>query len=399
MSKVHAALEIGTSRTVLAIGEMQASGRLRFSHEDIPSTGVRKSRILDISQATQSVRSVLHGTTSKRDSSGASLTIVSAVLVVSGQHIKADPVDATTLVKGKKVGADDVADVVEQVEGRPLPDGRELLDIADRDYAIDGLAGIPDPKGMSGHTLTLNALHIHADANRIQNARTAAENAHLEITEPVFAATCAAEAVLEEHEKRNGALVLDLGGGSTGYAVYADGYLAACGVIGVGGDHVTNDIAHAFQTTNAQAERLKVESASATLNQYTNENARVRIIGSSALMESRTIARRALDTVVNARLKELFGVLRETLGDSDLLHRLHAGIVLTGGGANMRDIESVVERELGAKCRKGRPLNIDGLEDDPAPWSYAAVCGALLYAQRNSKDESFLDRLFGRGSK
>ena len=399
MSKVHAALEIGTSRTVLAIGERQSSGRLKFSHEDIPSTGVRKSQILDITQATQSVRSVLHGTTSKRDASGASLTIVSALLVVSGQHIKADPTDATTLIKGRKVGANDIADVVEQVEGRQLPNGRELLEIADQGYGVDGLYGILDPKGMSGRTLKFNALHIHADSHRIQNARTAAENAHLEIIEPVFAATCAAEAVLEEHEKKNGALVLDLGGGSTGYAVYVEGRLADCGVIGVGGDHVTSDIAHAFQTTNAQAEKLKLESATATINQYSTDNARVRVTGSSALMESRTISRRALDTVVNVRIKELFEVLRETLETRGLLHRLNAGIVLTGGGANLRDIESVAERELGAKCRKGRPLNVDGLEDEPSPWSYAAVCGALLYALHNHEDESFFNRLFGRGSK
>jgi len=398
MNNVYAALEIGTTRTVLAVGEPHA-GRLRLVYREIPSTGVRKSQILDMSQAMQSVRSVLHGITSASDTSGSSLMVKDALLAVSGQHVRADHVDGKTLVEGKKIGPDDIANVQAQINDRPLPKGRELLDIAEQDFEVDSLAGILDPKGMAGRSLVLNTLHIHADANRIQDARTAAENAHLEISEPVFAATCAAEAVLDAHDKRNGALVLDLGGGSTGYAVYTDGYLATAGVIGVGGDHITNDIAQAFQTTNAQAERLKVESSSAMLGLYKNEDSRVRITGTSALMESRTIARRALDTVVNARVRELFTVIRETLEDLDLLHRLRAGIILTGGGANLRDIETLAEQELGAHCRKGRPLNFEGLENTPSPWSYAVICGALLYAQRSGGETTFLDKLFGRRSK
>ena len=269
----------------------------------------------------------------------------------------------------------------------PIPKGRELLDIVDQDYQIDSLVGITSPKGMSGRMLRLNTLQIHASSDRIQDARTAAEGARLEISEPVFAATCTADAVLEEHERRNGALVLDLGGGSTGYAAYCDGILAAAGVVGVG----------AFQTTNAQAERLKTDEASAVIGQYTTDNARVRLTGSSALMESRAISRRALDTVVNARLKELFTVIRETLEEADLIHRLHAGVVIAGGGAGMRDLESLAELELGLGVRRGRPLQVDGLEDVSDPWAFATISGALLYSQRASgADKSFLGDILGR---
>ena len=230
----------------------------------------------------------------------------------------------------------------------------------------------------------------------MQDARSAADGAHLEICEPVFAATCAADAVLEDHERKNGVLVLDLGGGSTGYAAYANGYLVAAGVVGVGGDHVTNDIASAFQTTNMQAEELKVSSASAEIGTYPVESARVRVGGVSALMDSRTIPRRALDTVVNARMKELFTIIRETLEEQDLLHHLHAGCILTGGGANLRDVDALAEKELGLSVRRGRPVGIDGLEKEKTPWSYAAVAGALIYAYRNDEDKSFLDGILGR---
>lgn len=397
MSKIHAALEIGTTRTVLAVGETNNGGRLKITcHAEIPSAGIRKSQILDISQATQSIKSVLREIENRNDAAGSKITIANALLAVSGSHISASHAEGNAVVEKDKVGDDEINEAQRAARNIPLPKGRELLDIVDQDYEIDGLGGISSPKGISGTMLKLNTLLIHADSNRIQDAKTAAENAHLEISEPLFAATCAADAVLEEHEKRNGVLVLDIGGGSTGYAAYSDGCLADAGVIGVGGDHITNDIAYAFQTTNAQAEKLKKEEARAVLGQYSTENSRVRLTGSSTLMETRSISRRSLDTVVNARLKELFTVIRETLEEKDLLHRMHAGVVLTGGGAGMREIDALSRHELGFDARVGKPIHLDGLENVLDPWAAATISGALLYSHRTDEEKSVLSDLFGR---
>lgn len=398
MNNIYAALEIGTTRTVLAIAEAETGGRLKVTcHAEIPSTGVRKSQILDINQASQSIRAVLHEIEKKQERTGSKITVGNAFLAVSGQHIKTDPSYGTAQVEGIKVGTSEINEVARSSRQQiVLPKDRELLDIVDQDYVLDNLGGISAPKGMSGRLLKLNTLHIHADRNRISDARTAADAAHLEIREPLFAATCAADAVLEDHEKKNGALVLDIGGGSTGVAVYSDGYLVSAFVIGVGGDHITNDIAHAFSTTNAQAEELKTREASATLSDASGEAARVKIPGSNPLMETRTVSRRALDTVVNARVKELFTVIRETLEHSDLLHRLHSGAVITGGGSRLKNIDMVIRHELGMDVRRGRPIHIDGLDEEPAGESFAAIAGALLYAHRNYEEKSFLDGIFGR---
>ncbi len=399
MTDFHAAIEIGTTRTVLAIGEKAADDRLRMTcHAEIPSTGVRKSQILDINQATTSIKSVLHEIERKQTEAGSSIMLGNAFLVVSGQHIKADPFQGMIAIEGAKVGSDEIDSVYRSSRTMQLPKDREFLDIVEQDYEVDSLGGITSPTGMSGRILKLNTLQIHADRNRINDARTAAESAKLEIRDPLFAATCAAEAVLESHEKRNGVLVLDIGGGSTGYAAYSDGYLAATGVIGVGGDHVTNDIAHAFQTTNSQAEQLKINEASAIIGASPSAPQRVKVPGSSPLIETRTISRRALETVVNARLRELFTVIRETLEDQDLLNRLHAGVVLTGGGAAMRDLDALVSRELGMGARIGRPIHVDGLDGEEFPAAYAAISGALLFASRNYEEksviQSILDRFF-----
>ena len=278
---IYAALEIGTTRTVLAIGEAAVGDKLKVTcHAEIPSTGVRKSQILDINQATQSIRSVLREIEKKQLAVGNSITIGNAFLVVSGQHVKADSFTGTAQIARGKVTAEDMNEVGHNTRAMVLPKDRELLDFVDRAYGVDDIGGISDPKGMSGRVLKLDAIQIHADANRINNARTAANEAHLEIREPLFAATCVGDAVLSDLEKRNGALVLDIGGGSTGFAAYSDGYLAYTGVIGVGGDHITNDIAHAFQTTQAQAEELKIRDASAMIGTNSGEP-RVKIPGSS----------------------------------------------------------------------------------------------------------------------
>lgn len=398
MNNIYAAIEIGTSRTVLAIGEAESGGRLKITcHADIPSTGVRKSQILDINQASQSIRAVLRKIEKQQDATGSKITVGNAFLAISGQHIKADPFSGSALVDGERVGAEEINQAMRSARSMTLPKDRELVDIVDQDYVLDNLGGIKDPKGMAGRVLKLNTLQIHADRNRIQDARTAADAAHLEIRDPLFAATCAADVVLEDYEKKNGALVLDLGGGSTGYAAYSDGYVVSTGVIGVGGDHVTNDIAHAFQTTNAQAEGLKVGEASATPQPVGGASARVKVErGENTLMDNRTISRRALDTVVNARLLELFTVIRKNLEDQDLLHRFHSGIVLTGGGARMKNICALAEQALGASVRIGRPINVDGLDDVEFPAAYATIAGCLLYAQRNYDEKSILDTIFGR---
>ena len=398
MGSFNAALEIGTTRTVLAIAETDSAGRLKVTcHAEIPSTGVRKSQILDIKQATQSIKAVLAEIDRKQSELGNNATVGNAYLVTSGQHVQAIPAQGMTQVGGK-IGSDEMAAAFNHARSMPIPDNRELLDIAEQDYVVDNGGGILNPKGKSGHVLKLNTLQIVADRNHIQDARTAADAANMDIREPLFAVTCAAEAVLEDYEKNNGVLVLDLGGGSTGYAVYSDGYLNATGVIGVGGDHVTNDIAHAFQTANVQAEELKVTEANAMLTADSGATPRVKVPGSNPLLESRTISRRSLNTVVNARLKELFTVIRTTLEEQDLINRLHAGIVITGGGAQMAGIEPLIEQTLGLHVRLGRPIHIDGLDDAGFSPAYAAVAGALIYANRNDDNRSsFFDgirRLF-----
>ena len=175
--------------------------------------------------------------------------------------------------------------------------------------------------------------------------------------------------------------------------MYADGYLVSANVIGVGGDHVTNDIAYAFQTTQSQAEDLKRLESNAIVGGERGASPRVQLTGSSPLMEARAISRRALDTVVNLRLKELFTIIRNELEDQDLTHKLNAGVVITGGGAAQRGIDALIQREFGLPVRTGYPSEVDGFDQTTEAASFASIAGALLYAHRNYEEKSIFKKI------
>lgn len=384
LSDPVAALEIGTTRTAIAIAEPLGPGRINVvAKGDIPSSGVRKSQITDIGKATVSVTSVL-----KHLEDRFNYSIGHAALAVSGPQIRTEQM-ITQWPVDKTVTDNDLAEIYNRSCDTGLEDDRILLDISELGYGLDGLDGIASPKGMSGRLLKLRTLVIHGSRARVNDARTAATNAKLEISESYFAGRCAAEAVLTPEDKTAGTLVIDLGGGSTSFVAFADGRMVHAGVIGVGGDHVTNDIKLAFSLSHSQAGAVK-RSASAVFSP--DRTGRVEVPSSLVSGDGATVSMRALDTVVNARLGELFSIIREKLDADGVLHRLGGGVVLTGGGAQMKNVTTLARSVFGGIVRIGTLVpGIEGLEQEPFPAQYATIAGALLLEQRNSGEQSLFD--------
>jgi len=386
LSDPIAALEIGTTRTVIAIAEPLAPGRISIvAHGDIPSSGVRKSQITDISQAGVSVASVL-----KRLESENGYSIGRAALAVSGPQVRAKQLVTQWQVDGT-VTDNDLTEIYNRSCDTGLEDDRVLLDISELGYGLDGLDGIASPKGMSGRLLSLRTLVVHGSKARADDSRAAAKAAKLEISDAYFAGRCAAEAVLTPEDRAAGTLLVDLGGGSTSYVAFVDGRMVHAGVLGVGGDHVTNDVRQAFSLSLTQAETVK-KSASAVFSP--ERTGRVEIPSSLMSGEGASVSMRALDTVVNARMGELFSVLREELDASGVLHRLTGGVVLTGGGSCMQNVSSLARSVFGGTVRTGLlGPGIEGMEKEEHPAQYATIAGALLLEQRNTDEQSFFDPL------
>ena len=387
-----AALEIGTSRTVLAVGEPLAPGRVKvLAAEEIPSRGVRKSQIVDIAQVGLSIASVLQRVEEKTG-----YTIHQANLAVSGPHIRSKLYTAQWQLNGPSVSDEDIAGVYNQsIDAGIDPAERIILDATELNYGLDDVEGIQQPKGMTGRILRLNTLFVHGSAQRIADARQAAEyRAKLAIPDAFFSSSRAASAVLSPEAKRDGALVIDLGGGSTGYTVWADGHLVHANVLGVGGDHVTNDVSLALGLTRAQAEEVKKE-AHAMIGESSG-SPRIEVLSTTPGFDAVSISRRALDTVVNARLHETFAIIRTELDRENMLHSIHGGVVLTGGVSAQPGISRLAASVFGLPARIGTLVpGVEGLEDVEHPAAYATVAGILLAAQPDPESDSFVKRIFG----
>lgn len=385
-----AALEIGTTRTVIAIAEPLGEGRLRVSaYDGIPSSGVRKSQIVDVAQARYSVSSVQKKLVSQFD-----YAVAQAYLVISGPQIRTQESSVQIPLQRGVVGDEDIEEIGERMYDIALPAERQALEVARLSYGLDDIENIVSPKGMSGHILKLRTLCIHGSAQRIADAKSAADAAKLEILDVCYAGTSAAAAVLTPQQKRDGALVIDLGGGSTNFTAWSDGRLLYADVIGVGGDHVTEDIRDAFTVSVAQAEQLKLASASAMIGPD-DASVRIPLPATTPGFNAASISLRALNTVVNARLSELFTIVRTKIDEANLLHRLNAGVFLTGGGSSMKNILPLASNVFGRAVRLGQIVpEVEGLEQEKNPAALATIVGTLIQTiPQESPRRSFMDAL------
>ena len=369
-----AALEIGTTRTVIAIAEPLGEGRIRVAaYDSIPSSGVRKSQIVDVAQARYSVSSVQKKLVTQSD-----YAVAQAYLVISGPQIRTQEASAQVPLPRGVVGDEEIEEIGERMYDITLPAERQALEVARLSYGLDDLDNIVSPKGMSGHILKLRTLCIHGSAQRITDAKNAADAAKLEILDVCYAGTSAAAAVLTPQLKHDGALVIDLGGGSTNFTAWVDGRLLYADVIGVGGDHVTEDIRDAFAVTVAQAEQLKLSSASAMIGPD-DASVRIPLPATTPGFNASSISLRALNTVVNARMSELFTIIRTKIDEADLTHRLNAGVFLTGGGSSMKNVLPLASNIFGRQVCLGKLVpEVEGLENEKNPAALATIVGTLL---------------------
>jgi cell division protein FtsA len=384
-----AALEIGTSRTVVCVGETDESGRMKITGVgSYPTTGVRKGQIVDLTQARVGVESA-----AKQAEKKSSVSIWQVLLATSGGHIQSvvNPGMLTIRSADRVVSREDIEEVTENAQSLPLEGERQVLHTIRQAFTVDEQPGIVKPEGMRCKMLTLNVMAVHGLKSRIDNAVTVAKSAQLEVTDVAFSGICAALAVLTPEQKRNGVVLIDLGGGTTNYVAYCNNVISAVGCIAVGGDHVTNDIAQAFNMTQTRAEELKRAEGCAVLD--SEASARRVALPAEVGFEERMLSCKALHTVINARMDETFRVLRSKLSDAGVLPHLGGGVVLTGGGAYLRKVSDLAQRVFGLPCRIGLPVNVDGLDTVEQPAALSTAAGLVLYGQMTYEDRGLFSPL------
>jgi cell division protein FtsA len=387
-----AALEIGTSRTVVCVGESDGSGRMKITGVGTyPTIGVRKGQMIDLPQARAGVEAAV-----KQAEKQADVSIWQVLLATSGGHIQAgvNPCVVTIRSGDRAVTRDDIDEVKEIAKEMPPDDGRLNLHTLEQTFTVDDQPGIVKPEGMRCSRLTLNVMVIHGLKSRIENAVNVAKSAQLNVIDVTFPGVCAALAVLTPEQKRTGVVLIDLGGGTTNYIAYCNGVVSAVGCVAVGGDHLTNDIALAFNIPLNRAEELKRQEGSAVIDAESNAG-RV-ALAADVGFDGRVLNCKTLHTVINARMDETFRVVRSKLDEAGVLPHIGGGVVLTGGGAYLKKVTELAQRVFGVPCRVGVPVNVDGLETAEQPAALATVAGLVLYGLETYEDNGMLASMKNR---
>ena len=373
-----AALEIGTSKIIAMVGETREDGNVMITGVgERPSSGVRKGEIIDLESATLCAKSVL---AEAEETSNVALGQV--FMAASGGHIRGLVNRGAIPLRDSDglVSEEDVDQVMELARAVNLPADREVIHTICRHFCIDDQERVIKPEGMAGAKLSVDMLVLHGVRGLLRNTVRVVEQIPMEVQDVAFSGLCSALSVLTAEQKKSGVVVVDLGGGTTDYMAYAGGVVACGGALGVGGDHVTNDLAIAFNIPMGRAEKLKQEIGSATIPSVLDP-AKVSLPAEVGF-PGRTINVRPVHTVINARMDEVFQMIKKRLDDDNVLPMVGAGVVLTGGGAHMKGVTELAETVFGVPCFIGAPRGITGIAVATDGPEYAACCGLVQYGFR-----------------
>ena len=357
-SNIIVGLEIGTSKICVVVGEQSADGTLNIVGLGQARTlGVRKGEIVDAAQAEECVRNAIVEAEQKAD-----VEIRSVYLGVTGGHIRGfnnrgvHPVVSAD----REISEDDVQDVIKNAKAINLPAENTIIHAVRQHFLVDGHGGVTDPVGMLGARMEVDMHVVHGHTNRLQNSIRLVKGLQLEVEEIVFNGLASSLALLTSEQKELGALVIDIGGGTTDYVVYVDGVIKHTGVLAVGGDHVSNDLGHGLKVQLSRAEKLKIDYGCALVDEAMKGRTAT-ISNEHGLME-KTVNIEHLQRIMSLRLEEIFQIIASDLEQAGLTDYLRAGVFLCGGSARVPQIAKLAEPVLQMPVYLGQTNSISGLK-------------------------------------
>ncbi len=392
---IIAGLEIGTSKICVVVGELTADGGLNIiGLGQSPSQGVRKGEITDPQKVEEDLRTAMFEAEQMAD-----VEIRSVYLGVSGGHIRGfnnrgvHPVVSAD----REISPDDVDDVLKNAKAINLPAENTVIHAVRQHFFIDGQDGVTNPIGMLGARLEVDMHVIHGHANRLQNAIRLVKATSLEVEEIVFTGLASALALLTNEQKELGALVIDIGGGTTEYVVFADGVIRHSGVIAVGGDHVSNDLAYGLKVPLSRAEKLKLEHGSALVAESAKGQS-ISITNDLGL-ELKRVNVEHLQRISSLRLEEIFRLIAQDLDAAGLTDYLRAGVFLCGGSSRVPGLVPLAENVFQMNVAPGHATAISGLTTALDQPEFAAAIGLVKYGSlknRKRAERPFLKGFLGR---
>lgn len=382
-----AVLDIGTSTIRVMVGELRDDGVVSvIGMGEAESRGIRKGEIINRDHAISSVRAALKAAEENRRKSIHSVMLVTsggqAVSKTStGVHKLVDPEDNRLA----EITAEDVDEAVEVARKVALPENRIKLHTLQQYFQVDDMVNVTSPEGMAGEELRVDMLTIHGKRSTVDNFRKMVDDVPIECSDAVFNGLCAAMAVVNDEQKDAGVLVVDIGGGTTDFVLYNDGFIHAAGSFAVGGDHVTNDIAVGLQIPTSQAVELKIREGSALTNLMERDH-NIPLPASQGF-SGRMVRAVTLNTIINARMEEIFSMVKDHIDQHCPNVPLSAGVLLTGGGAFLNGARDLGQKVFNVPCAHGKPFDVQGLPSAKEGPLYATHIGCIRYAASLRKAE------------
>ena len=383
-SNIIAGLEIGTSKICVVVGEQNADGALNIiGLGQSRSRGVRKGEICNPEQVEEDLRAAIFEAEQMAD-----VEIRSVYLGVSGGHIRGfnnrgvHPVVSAD----REISQDDVDDAVKNAKAINLPAENTIINHVRQHFYVDGQDGVTNPVGMLGARLEVDMHVIHGHANRLQNVIRLVRATSLTVDDVVFNGIATSLALLTNEQKELGALVIDIGGGTTEFVAYSDGIIRHSGVLAVGGDHVSNDLAYGLKVPLTRAEKLKLEHGTALVHEAAKNQA-ISITNDLGL-ELKRINVGHLQRIMALRLEEVFQLIAQDLEAVGLTDYLRAGVFLCGGSSRVPGIVPLAENIFQMNVAPGRASAVSGLTAALDQPEFATAIGLVKYGSLRHRSRS-----------
>jgi len=376
--KYIVALDIGTSKVCVLVGEINDRNQIEIIGKGTsPMKGTRRGNIINLDQAVDAVKKAVDEAEVM-----AGLQIESVYVGVAGDHIRSVNSRGVVSVMGKhkEIGRDDIDRVIEASKSINIPAELELLHVIPREFVVDGQDGIHDPLGMTATRLEANVHIVTGARTHDQNILTAVNKAGIAVQELVLEQLAAAEAVLTQDEREMGVLLMDIGAGTTDYAVFLEGNVVHTNVLPVGAGHFTSDISVVLRTPMEDAERIKKRYGCALASLVTEDDPiEVPTVGGRA---PKILSKQELTGILEPRAAEIAKLVYRDLEKVGLEKEIRSGVVIVGGGAEMDGMVEMSEQIFDQSARRGVPRGLGGLSDTVAGPEWAAAAGLLLWGFR-----------------
>lgn len=380
-SSIIVGLEIGTSKICAVVGEVNDEGNLNVvGVGQSPSRGVRKGEIMDFRHVEDEVRAAIVEAEKMAD-----VEIRSVYLGVTGGHIRGfnNRGVQQVLSSEHEITEADMQDVVKNAKAINLPANHAVLHAVRQNFLVDGQEGITNPVGMLGQRLEVDMHVIHGAFTRVQNPIRIVKGLQLEVDEVVFNGMASSLALLTPEQKEMGAVVIDLGGGTTDFVAYVDGVLRHSGVLAVGGDHISQDLSVGLKVPLSRAESLKLEHGGAFVDDAVK--GRVLPLANEVGLPFKEVNVEHLRRIMALRLEEIFELVAKDLEKADVLNYVRAGVFLCGGVSRVPQLAQLAELAFQLPVTVGRTNSINGLKSALDQPEFAAAIGLVKYGSMKQR--------------